>query len=812
LAKRRRESSGLGSTILIIVAALAVLAKLAIDYWPFFAAAVAAYLIYRYYRHSQQARKSENPPSSTMPNSAHVAQLNAHDPAPHISRARTSTQSQRQSKPNVVAAPVEHDELRSFGAATASAHTSDYKIPSAPDEFKTTRWLKKSESFTIAGIEIRKGLVYIGPTLRAANGGIEPSLIDPRKTVAKNGHYTDRHTNYWPSYSDASPQARRAYLLWLAGGRNASEADIGYVFLYFYGLERRIILDILKDKLAQEELPDIARELRRLYETYATKSNSFKMYCGQLLEIVDAANLSEKLHEKDLGNLPTSYGLPLVLRLAIGQAVRDGTPIPAHLALAWVERDPAIARRTPVQRCSEEFRKLFASEYARVFGQGLKIAPNKTKLKLVYRPASGGFMGSTGVDMKFGDTPDVTALTAPVKKLQAIVDSCTKLLEPYSRYLARNPDGRHDLEAILTLPVDFWPDTSRRAVEDLRIKASNSLVLLSFKELFALFKATGEPTKDKQQALARALEAGGIGMEPDILGAARASKPEDPLVLFKTDMRAQEIRDNSSYKVAKISVELAAAVAHADGNFSESELSHLNSYIDKWDHLNVESLQRLKAYAQVLVNSSVALSSIKKKVEQLDQQTREAIAAFAATMVLADGIALPEEVKLLEKIYLQLGLERTSVYSDIHAGHGGAKTQSPSSSVSSGNAVPDFALDQSKIAALKESSDKIAQRLADIFVEDTPPIPSVQEAPEQPQHSNTVLGLDAIHSTFARMLMSRPTWERAELLDVAQDLNIMLDGALEKLNEASLDELNTTFTEGDDPIEINAELMESMTQ
>ncbi|MEB0258448.1 TerB N-terminal domain-containing protein [Undibacterium sp. 5I1] len=762
------------------------------------------YAIYRYYLHSQKSQGNNVPHSAANPSPSHIGQ--AYPATSTSSTWSTQPVSQPQSGGN--AAPLVEDELTSFSSSTNPARVDDYKIPVTPSEFKTARWLDKSESITLAGIEISGGKVYVGPSLTAANGGVEPSLIDPRKNVAKNGHYTERHTNYWPNYSDISPQARRAYLLWLADGRSAPDADIGYVFLYFYGLERRIILDILREKQAQDELPEIALELKRLYATYADGSNSFKMYCGQLIEIVDAANQSSRLYVEDLGDLPPSYGLPLPLRVAIGQAVRDGVPIPMRLALAWAERDPAISRKTPVQRCSDEFKKLFASEYAKAFGQGLKIAPNKTKIRLSYRPASGGFMGSTGVDMKFGDTPDVTALTAPVKKLQAVVDSCTKLLEPYSRYLARNPEGRHDLEAVLTLPLEFWPDTSRQAIGDIKLKVNNGLVVLKFKELFATFKATGELTKDKQQALASALEAGGIGIEPDVLGSNRASKPEDPLVLFQTNIRAQEIRDNPAYKVAKISVELAAAVAHADGDFSEAELNHLNLYIDKWNHLNIESRLRLKAYAQVLVNSSVALSSIKKKVELLDQQTREAIAAFAAAMVLADGVPLPEEVKLLEKIYLQLGLERTTAYSDIHAGHAVAKMPAQSPSVS----APGFTLDQSKIAALKESSDMIAQRLAAIFVEDTVPESAPAEIRAEHPQSNTILGLDESHSAFARLLVSRSTWERAELLDVAQDLNIMLDGALEKLNEASLDELDTTFTDGNDPIEINAEMIESLTQ
>lgn len=78
--------------------------------------------------------------------------------------------------------------------------------------------------------------------MKTARGDIDPCLVDPSKAVASSGDFTERQTNYWPSYSQISDSARRAYLNWLADGKKHPEADVGYVFLYFYGLAGRSYL------------------------------------------------------------------------------------------------------------------------------------------------------------------------------------------------------------------------------------------------------------------------------------------------------------------------------------------------------------------------------------------------------------------------------------------------------------------------------------------------------------------------------------------------------------------------------------------
>jgi len=85
----------------------------------------------------------------------------------------------------------------------------------------------------------------------------------------------------------------------------------------------------------------------------------------------------------------------------------------------------------------------------------------------------------------------------------------------------------------------------------------------------------------------------------------------------------------------------------------------------------------------------------------------------------------------------------------------------------------------------------------------------VKETDSEPAElAPRLLGLDAEHSAFLRVLLTRPSWSRAELSDIAADMEMMLDGALERVNEAALDKLDARIAEGDDPIEIAQDLLE----
>lgn len=701
--------------------------------------------------------------------------------------------------------------------AKESSKPAQFSIPPAPAQIQAHtgigRWIPPGESISIAGSLITGGMIYVGKDLKSLSGITEPCLINPTLSIAAQGSVREREFGYWPSFSEISPRARRAYLNWLADGRRDPEADIGYVFLFFYGLERRAIAEGLKDEQAQRDWPLLAQEVRRLLEIYGERSFSFKRYACELLSWLEVSHYSKALYKLPVPSFPTTFEVPLYVRLALGLAAVDGVPVPPHLALAWVRLDPSSYLRTSASRCASQFDELFQQRYTETFNPGIVLPRNKTKLKLVYQPASAGFKGLGEIKLTFGDTPDVTVLTAPQKQLKKIVDAVTDQLDPYSRYLGRNPDSPNALEGLLLLPPTVWPDASRDALEALRDRASEGFVVMKLQELLDLLQAKAALNKERAVALAKTLETVRIGMEPDILGGARTPKGEDHVVLYSCLESSSASARTAAYQAATLTLQLASAVAGADGEFSEHEMTHLSEQVQSWSHLTVGESARLLAHLRLLEVEPVSLASLKKKLDPLDTKSKETIAAFMATVAQADGTVTPAEVKMLEKVYKALGLDAKRVFADVHAVAAGT---SPQSSISAQPVAKGFQLDTAKIAALQKDSERVSALLADIFKEESPQPPVTAVVPEaasldaEAPVAKGLFGLDEAHSAFARMLLSRPQWTREELLDVSSDLDLMLDGALEHINEVSFDTHDIPFTEGEDPIDVNPEILEKL--
>lgn len=71
-------------------------------------------------------------------------------------------------------------------------------------------------------------------------------------------------------------------------------------------------------------------------------------------------------------------------------------------------------------------------------------------------------------------------------------------------------------------------------------------------------------------------------------------------------------------------------------------------------------------------------------------------------------------------------------------------------------------------------------------------------------------GLEGDHLAFLRLLLSRPQWSRSELEDSASDMELMLDGALEHINELAYEHFDMPITEGEEPVEINPDILEKL--
>ena len=64
-----------------------------------------------------------------------------------------------------------------------------------------------------------------------------------------------------------------------------------------------------------------------------------------------------------------------------------------------------------------------------------------------------------------------------------------------------------------------------------------------------------------------------------------------------------------------------------------------------------------------------------------------------------------------------------------------------------------------------------------------------------------------LHPNAEQILLQRPEWTRQELEHLCAERGLMPDGAVETINEASFDKLDSALIEGEDPVTINTDLL-----
>lgn len=465
-------------------------------------------------------------------------------------------------------------------------------VPAPPIGRQTKRaseaeWVGTNDSVTVAGFRI-PGLVYYGRNLRAINGyDTEPALIDPSKAVASStAGFNPESIPYWPSYSSIEPAARLAYLKWHASGRSAADAPISFAFLYFYGLERRVLYDYGSTTERGEEYRLILDDVRRLLGIYGGNT-SFRKYASAFLEMAESVSLTLDTDGPPPEYPLLGYEIPSPLKIALGLMARDGKPIPAAWACAWVSADPFFPRRTPFSRCNGYFKELFALRYREKWGTGIVIKPNKTFLCLQYQPASASFGGQVTASTSL---PDVTVLKEPIGKLRDLGTQCTDELDAYSRYLGRNPGSDAHPAAMALLPSALLAESqigeAKLVREDLAAKV-NSGAFLSRNDLAQLVKMpmNGNLAKREAVTLAQYLASMGFGMEPDVRFGGPVPGADTKVFLFPAKPNAASA-PTPAYSAASLLIHLAALVSATDGTISSAEEEHLQSHVASALHLS----------------------------------------------------------------------------------------------------------------------------------------------------------------------------------------------------------------------------------
>ena len=699
-------------------------------------------------------------------------------------------------------------------------------------------WVPAGQFVRIAGHDIPGGLIYVGRHLSSAIGTIEPALINPALPVDQHEPVQPgRDIDPTPSYHLISPASRAAYLDWLAGGRARAEVPLGFLWLFFAGLERRVLVDLADDPAVRRELPTIAAEVRRLRAVHAPANSSFAVCTRAFLDVLEllVAPVSPPSDAPPAPH-PDRWPVPTALRTGLARFAVGGTPVPTDWARSWAWFHPSLFPRTPQTRCPQQFEQLFEVRYSRRFMAGVVASgAERPPIRIGYQPASPG-IDTVIVDRP--DLPDMLEEPRATRELGTLVDEVTDALTPYSRWLARTPGGLGSLASTALLPADLL-DRHPGPLGPLLTWANANLdgqsaVVFDASE-FDAFWSTADParmSRDEAASLALVLARVGLGVEPDV----RFGGPplaHGPAVLFRLDKGAdQDAMDSPSpgYLAATTMLHLAAGMSgrSAAPGDTAGTANAIVAALAAEVRLSVTERSRLIARMRWLLACGATQTRIERRISALTATEREAAGHFLISVATAGPAPLvsPAIVNALTRAYRLLGLDTDLVWSRLHRyGVASAAGRPPPAEgpvvIRRARAGPPGHVlprtppeettpeDQSRVRLSQEAITRkvaetatVSSMLAGIFAD--------EGLSEEPSAAAGPAGLDLAHSRLLGELGTRSSWSRSDFADLAARHGVMPSGALDVINEVAMETVGEPVIEGDDEFIINDDALREL--
>jgi uncharacterized tellurite resistance protein B-like protein len=678
-------------------------------------------------------------------------------------------------------------------------------------------------SISLLGMTLDSPLVYL------AEGSFDiwfdASLIETSLPVASPGRTEVEGLPYWPSYRNCSPMQRHEYLNWLTVGRRSSDVPIGYVFIYFYGLERRALHD-------QADAAPILHEVLRLLQLYAKKSNSFLSYASAFLWAAVVANQqTPRINEALVSDLIRATGRWTDESVAalLSWYHSQGRPLAAGLAFEIAKQDPRAPRSIVARRHPEKFEGLFTKRYEKRFGQGLVLKAARSDLLFRYRPASATLPAALNAAYFERRIANIRRLSSQFKPLLELWSEAIDDLKAFDRAGRKSAGPSMTAAMYEALPPELRQDDHPdypvwcRVID--RYTNNDGWTIVPIAELAQARGISQRPrlTRSQSEELVRTAEAMELSLEPDPRITGLTYRWDDSVSVFPRESESDQ--NLKSYHAASILLRLGMGVAAADGEVNPCEVERITSQLREQFRLSAQDSVRLDHLSHLLEAHPAADARLASKLTHFPQKERELIGEFLVSIAAADEVVTAEEIRALKKVYRQLGLDAKSL-ENLTVGR--VRTSDQTS-----DGADHLVLDSRRIRQIMTDTERVAELLSRVMLDDdlesmpasnptdrlsnpTRPAgePDVPDAPTPIRRAAAGTEVTANHREkntlplhirrFACVASSKPKWNRRELEQLARQNDIMLSGAVDTINEWSLEHFGDwMFQEEGDALVVN---------
>lgn len=666
-------------------------------------------------------------------------------------------------------------------------------------------------------------IYFVSGTL---NQPYDSSLIETGLPVAKSGRGAIQ-LPYWPSYRQCSPEQRRNYLNWLTSGKRDPFVELGYVFIYFYGLERRVVVD-------RQDSQAVIKELLRLFPIYKS-SRSFQRYCSSLLWM--SALLASGVRELTDDILiqiidATEFWSEANLSALLSIYQKQNLPLPPDVAFLVTEHDSRSPRSVVFKRHPEKFRELFNTRFSEMYKSGFRLKTSKRDYFFDYRPASESLSGiSSGICRNRVMLPNTLGIPSQFKPLIQIWSDVIDDLKAFDRVQKKYSD-----DVVLTadvyeaLPVelrnDDHPDfnTWYRIIDKFTDDSGMSLIPIAELANSRGIAERSRLTKKQSHQILNTADCMDLCLEPDSRETGQNYRWDEYVSVFPKEASEEDLK---SYHAASILLRLGMSIACADGTVDKEELEMITTHLEQQFNLSRQESVRLEHLSLLLSRYPADDTSLARKLQELPEEQRNIIGDLLVGIASADEIITPDESKALKKTFRNLKLDPARI---DRLSEGVVSVEDDTS------AEAELVLNHDRIREIMSETSQVAEFLQTVMVEDDEEVSvpvvepdlknDVKSVPVEPAlhaenqtevkyESGTEIatdfnytGLDVRYQPFLKELLSRSQWSRIDLEACARSQGLMLMGALEAINEWSLDSLGDwLIDESEDTVQIATDLI-----
>ncbi len=597
---------------------------------------------------------------------------------------------------------------------------------------------------------------------------------------------------YWPNYSQLNSIQKGIYIKWLASGKNDPNIDLGYVYIYYYGLEYRALVEKQDIKIILFEVINLVSKYNRLrygfdFIAYLILKNDFNdEEKAKLLQFIE--NNSQHYLYNECTNA--------IIKKLSPNNFEEKLKFSPYQFMIGNESYGLSDRKTEL-----------LDFYFKELLKNIPIAQQYTvrQQKYSYYIAMGyGYHNDNQVSYE---------CLVPSQQIKQIWNKGRKALKNLKFTIKKFDNSGNeltDIEKYVYLPEilrkDFTSLNETVQLENDSVKTISELIKslnLSIPENI---------TQRQSEFIAETCEAFGYCIEPDARHIQKAYKKDSKVIIFEKKFKTIDV-NLQTYIVPSVLLDLGFRIALEDEELLDVETKYILDFIFGKFPLNQLERQRLQYRAKLIKETSDAGTTdlIKKLLEKSTSDNLDMICKFLVSVAAADGIIKSKEFSLLKKCFSQLGLAEeylNNLLSELSISDDPIIIQKASEPKKKGSKIQKqdieiepkeeikFVLNKEKVSNILIDTSQVQKTLNEIFTDEIAHTPEEEDSGE----TNTKFegDLEPAYFNILKIVVEKPQWSSRELMTLVQNLGLMLNSTIDKINEWSDEEFGDFLIEEED--------------